>query len=102
MTAVPQEKLDRLVQRWEEIQAQLNHGVGAGTYAQLTKEFADLNPVVEIIRQLHKLEQERTDLAQLLQDPSAEADLKELARDELDLVDRRFAEAREKLRVELL
>src|SRR5262245_13933286 len=102
MTAVPQEKLDRLVQRWEEIQAQLNHGVGGGTYAQLTKEFADLNPVVETVRQLRRLEDERKDLVQLMQDPSAEADLKQLAREELDEVDRRLAEAQEGLRVQLL
>jgi peptide chain release factor 1 len=102
MTAVPQEKLDRLVQRWEEIQAQLNHGVAAGAYAQLTKEFADLSPVVEIVRELRKLEQERKDLVQLMQDASAEADLKELAREELDEVDRRLAEAQQKLRVQLL
>ena len=27
MTAIPAEKLDKVVQRWEEIQAELNRGV---------------------------------------------------------------------------
>jgi peptide chain release factor 1 len=102
MTAIPQEKLDRLVQRWEELQAQLNHGVSPGTYAQLTKEFADLNPVVETIRELRKLEWERNDLTLLMQDPSAEADLKELAQEEFEQLAPRLAEAKQKLRVQLL
>jgi peptide chain release factor 1 len=102
MTAVPQEKLDRLVQRWEEIQAQLNHGVSPGAYAQLTKEFADLNPVVETIRELRKLKEEREDLAQLMRDSSAEAGLKELAREELEQLGPRLAETEHKLRVHLL
>src|SRR5262249_25941816 len=56
MTALPLEKLDKLVQRWEELQAELNRGASPASYAQLTKEFAELNPVVESIRTLRKLE----------------------------------------------
>ena len=33
MSAIPSDKLDRLVQRWEEIQAELNRGVNPATYA---------------------------------------------------------------------
>jgi len=102
MTAVPQEKLDRLVQRWEEIQAELNQGVGPAAYAQLSKEFADLNPVVETIRALCKLEDERRDLVQLMHDPGAEAGLRELAREEFEQIGPRLAEAQQKLRVQLL
>jgi peptide chain release factor 1 len=102
MTAVPSEKLDRLVQRWEEIQAELSHRVSPGAYAQLTKEFADLGPVVETIRQLRKLEHERTDLLDLIRDPAAEADLKELAREECGQVELRLAQTQETLRVQLL
>jgi peptide chain release factor 1 len=102
MTALPLEKLDKLVQRWEEIQAELNRGASPASYAQLTKEFAELNPVVESIRALNKLEDERRDLMDLLRDPSAEAGLKELAEEEVQLVDARLNDARDKLRVQLL
>ena len=102
MSALPLEKLDKLVQRWEEIQAELNRGALPATYAQLTKEFAELNPVVESIRSLRKLEDERRDLMDLMRDPSAEAGLKQLAEEELQLVDLRLDEARDRLRVQLL
>ncbi len=102
MTALPLERLDKLVQRWEEIQAELNRGASPTGYAQLTKEFAEINPVVESIRALRKLEEERRELMDLMRDPSAEPGLKELAEEELQLVDLRLGEAHDRLRLQLL
>ena len=39
MTAVPAEKLDKLVERWEMIQHELNLGASQASYVQLSKEF---------------------------------------------------------------
>jgi peptide chain release factor 1 len=102
MTALPQEKLDKLLQRWEEIQAELNRGAAPASYAQLTKEFADLSPVVESVRALRKLEDEQRDLEHLLRDPATDRDLKALAEEELEQIGPRLTEARERLRVRLL
>jgi peptide chain release factor 1 len=102
MTALPQEKLDKLVQRWEEIQAELNRGAAPAAYAQLTKEYSDLSPVVESIRALRKLEDEQQDLEQMLADPATDRDLKSLAQEELEQIGPRLDEAREKLRVHLI
>jgi peptide chain release factor 1 len=102
MTALPLEKLDKLVQRWEEIQAELNRGASPAGYAQLTKEFSELNPVVESIQALRRLEDEQRELEQLLADPSLDRDLKALAEDELDEIGPRIEAARETLRMHLL
>jgi len=102
MTAIPLDKLDRLVQRWEEIQAELNRGVNPATYAQLSKEFADLNPVVATIQALHRAEAERRDLLEIVNDSSADAGLKELASDELPTVERRVQELQKEMRIHLL
>jgi peptide chain release factor 1 len=102
MTALPLEKLDKLVQRWEEIQAELNRGASPASYAQLTREFAELNPVVESIQALRRLEDEQRDLAQMLADSASDRDLKALAEEELEEIGPRLQEAREKLRVQLL
>jgi peptide chain release factor 1 len=102
MTAIPTDKLDRVVQRWEEIQADLNRGINPATYAQLTKEFADLNPIVETVQQLRKLESEREDLIQIINDPASDKGLKEMAQEEFDQIDLRLAQVQEKLRIHLL
>jgi peptide chain release factor 1 len=102
MTAVPLDKLDRLVQRWEEIQAELNRGANPATYAQLSKEFAELNPVVATIQALHKAEAERRDLLEILADAASDRGLKELANEDLPGVDERLRQLREELRIHLL
>jgi peptide chain release factor 1 len=102
MTAVPMEKLDTLVQRWEEIRAELNRGINPATYAQLTREFAELDPVVGTIRALQKAGAERADLAALAGDPAADRDLATLAREELAALEPRIAELEGALRVHLL
>jgi peptide chain release factor 1 len=102
MTAIPAEKLDNLVKRWETIQADLSRGVGQAAYVQLSKEFAELNPVVGTIQALRKAEAERTDLAALLADPSADKDLAALAREELTALEPRLTALEEELRRHLL
>jgi peptide chain release factor 1 len=102
MTALPQERLEKLVQRWEEIQAELNRGAAPASYVQLTKEFADLSPVVESIQALRKLEHEQRELQQMLRDPATDRDLKGLAEEELEQIGPRLAAAQEQLRVHLI
>ena len=102
MTAIPSDKLDRVVQRWEEIQADLNRGVNPQAYAQLTKEFAELNPLVETVQELRKLEAERDDLVQLMNDPSSGKDFREFAEQELRGVGARLSALQETLRIQLL
>jgi len=102
MTAIPAEKLDKLVQRWQAIQAELSRDVGQAAYVQLSKEYAELDPVVATISALRKAEAERRDLTALLSDPAAEKDLAALAREELAQLEPRLAALEEQLRLHLL
>ena len=102
MTSIPAEKLDKLVQRWTNVQSELNQGVDQASRVQLAREFAELNPVVEAIREYRKAEAEWSELTALTNDPSADKDLRELAQDELDQIDHRRGELLEKLRLHLL
>lgn len=102
MSALPQEKLDRLVERWETIQAQLNHGAAPATYAKLTKEFSDLDPVVAAINSLRAAVREAADLRQMLVDPAADKDMVAMAREELDAVQPRITELEKALKLQLL
>ncbi len=102
MTAIPTEKLDKLVERWQTIQSELTQGVNQATYVQLSKEFAELNPVVATIQALRKAEAERADLAALVADASADKDLAALAREELAALEPRVVELEGELRLHLL
>jgi peptide chain release factor 1 len=102
MTAIPAEKLDKLVQRWEAIQAELSRGANQTGYVALAKEFSELNPVVQTIGELRKVQSERDQLTELLIDPAADAELTAIARDELAALEPRVATLEQALRVALL
>ena len=103
MSAIPNDKLDRLVQRWETIQAELNQGgVNQATFAKLNKEFSDLNPLIETINTLRAAEQEERDLEAMARDATADKEMVALAREELSAVRERLDTLKAELKIALL
>jgi peptide chain release factor 1 len=102
MTAIPSEKLDKVLQRWEYLQYELSQRLNQAKYAQLSKEFSDLNPLVTTIRSLRQAETEQGDLAALVADPQADKELAALAKDELAALGHRLVELQQELRLQLL
>jgi peptide chain release factor 1 len=100
--ALPREKLERLVERFETIQSELNSGVAQPAYAKLTKEFAELSPIVGAITAYYDADREARDLAALADDPGADREMAAMAREELALVKARLAELEARLQIELL
>ena len=102
MTAIPRDKLDRLIDRWETIQAELNQGVNQATYARLTKEFAELDPVVGTIRSLREVESQVADLEVMAADAKGDREMAALAEAELAELRPRIGEIEQELKLALL
>jgi len=102
MPTVPPEKLDRLVERWHAVQAELSSGLGQAAFVKLSKEFAELGPVVGAIGRLRQAEAEAADVAVLMADRSAGAEMVALARDEFEALKPRIAALEQELTVLLL
>ena len=102
MSVIPKEKLGRLLERYETIQAELNQGAAQATYVKLTKEFSELQPLIAAVRELEAVEQEQRDLEALLKDPSQDKDMVAMAREELEQIGPRIEEMEHKLRILLL
>jgi peptide chain release factor 1 len=102
MSNVPREKLEKLIERWRSLQAALAVGADQETYVRLSREFAELDPVVAIIRQLRDAEQAAEEARQICADPDADRDLAALARDEILALEPRIEELEHMIRVELL
>jgi peptide chain release factor 1 len=102
MSSIPRDKLDRLVERWEAVQAELNRGAAQATFVKLSKEFAELDPVVATINQLRGIEREREGLDAILSVPAADRELAEMAREERDALAPRAAALEEQLKILLL
>jgi len=100
--SLPREKLDRLVERWETVQSELNSGVAQQAYVKLTKEFSELSPIVAAIKAYNAAAAEAADLTAMANDATAGRDMAEMARQELDDVKQRLTALEGKLQIELL
>jgi peptide chain release factor 1 len=81
-------KLHRLTVRYDELRDLLAGNVDAGSFAKLSKEFSDLEPIVAAIGELNAARDEIANLAQMVADNS-DPELKAMAEEEfLALKDR--------------
>src|SRR5258708_36487 len=102
MTTIPADKLDKLVSRWESVQGALASGADQETYVRLSREFAELNPIVATITALRSALREREGLQHLIDDPQSETDMAALAEEELGPLDSKIEELEQQLKVQLL
>jgi peptide chain release factor 1 len=102
MSAIPAEKLDKLIERWQTIQGELSQGVPQATFAKLSKEFSELDPIVSAIQRLRDAEREAADLSAILDDSAADKEMAALAREELEILTERVSRLEAELKVLLL
>jgi peptide chain release factor 1 len=102
MTSIPKEKLNRLVGRWETLQTQLASGLDHETFVKLSKEFAELDPLVAQIKAVQGAQSERDGLRQLIDDPASEPEMVEMAREELEGLEPKIEKLEHELQVMLL
>jgi peptide chain release factor 1 len=98
------EKLDRVVRRHEELaRSMAGEGpVDPESFARASKEYSDLTPVVESIKQLLRAEQEAKDLSSLITDAGTDAEMKGLAEEELRGLKGRLPDLERQVKVLLL
>jgi len=93
-----EENLNRLLARHDELQALMAAGDAGSKFAQLSKEFADLGPIVEEIQTLRRAEKELADAEALATDPEMRA----LAEEEIHRLKGEVRDQTEKVRVALI
>jgi peptide chain release factor 1 len=102
LTNIPTETLDKLVSRWETVQAVLASAPDQETFVRLSREFSELDPIVSTIIALRGAQREREDLEQLLDDPTSDDDMTALAREERDALDEKIETLEHRLKLQLL
>ena len=102
MSAIPEQKLEQMVQRWEAVQGELASGPDQDIYVKLAREFAGLDPIVKAINELRAARRESGELAEIISDKDAEDEMVELAKAEQTELETRIEEMERNLRVLLL
>ena len=74
MAVVPDEKIEAVDARYRTLQQQMTTTAGGGQeYVKISREYAELGPVVQAIETLRKARGDVTDAEQMLKDPSLDA-----------------------------
>ena len=98
------ERLDQIVSRHQEL-SNLMSGGGDGDadeFVRMSKEFAELAPIVAGIAELRDAQKEAGDLAGLIADPETDAEMKTMAQEEFQELTARVPELEKKLQIMLL
>jgi peptide chain release factor 1 len=102
VTALPEAKLDTLLTRHAMVEAELSRQLPAEQFVKLSREFAEIDPVVAKIKAYRKVAGELGDLEALIADPKTEAAMREMADDERKALIGRRERMVEELRLSLL
>ncbi|WFW29661.1 MAG: peptide chain release factor 1 [Wolbachia endosymbiont of Menacanthus eurysternus] len=91
-------KFNNIGKRLENFITDLNHK----EFINLSREYSELKPIIEIIDEYNSLKEEVLDLEEIIRDESSENDIKELAREELFERQRLLLKIKSKLELALL
>jgi peptide chain release factor 1 len=85
-----EDNLLKIIERSKEIGDKMaSEGISGETFAQLSKEYSDLMPIVENINELHKLRNELKDTEAMLESGDIDSDMKDIFEHEkYELLDR--------------
>ncbi|MGF7158504.1 peptide chain release factor 1 [Rhodoligotrophos appendicifer] len=76
------DKLDRMLDRFRTIEAELSGGPEASQFVKLSKEYAELEPVAQAAEALRRAMTENDELAKLIEAPDTDRELKSMAEEE--------------------
>ena len=95
---LPEDRLSQIVQRFEFLEAQLNAGAAPDQIARISREYAELKPVVEQIARWRDARAGLADAEAMLADP----EMRDLAADELARLREEMPALEQALRIALL
>ena len=102
MSAVPKEKLEQLVARWEVVQTELASGPDQDVFVDLSREFAALDPIVSEIRTYFSNLEEIESLKEVVAESGDDEDMAAMATSEMEALTATLPDIEQKIRVMLL
>jgi peptide chain release factor 1 len=95
-------KIDALIARHNAVQAELSSNPDRDTYVKLSREFAELRPLVSTASAYRAAADELEDLRALIADPSTDSEMRSLAASELATAEAKRDALEQELRTALL
>lgn len=102
MSALPKEKLVHMIARWEVVQGELATSPGQDVFVALSREFAELDPIVAKIKSYFSTIEEIEGLEDVLKDSGDDEDMAAMAKDEIESLTATIPDFEQEIRLMLL
>jgi len=102
MSMLPEAKLDILLAHHASLEAELLGQVNSENYVRITRELAELNPLIDAVKAYRATAKEMTDIDALIADPSTEPEMRGMAEAERETLVARGVGLAQQIRVALL
>jgi peptide chain release factor 1 len=99
---LPEQKLDALIARHRVVEAELSTQVSPDTYVKLSREFAELGPIIETVNAYRGVAAEIDGLNALMADPSTDTEMRTMANSEKPALEERRAALEQQIKLALL
>ena len=97
------ERIEFILKRQSELESRMAHGGGHGDeFVRLSKEYAELSPVAEVARAVREARDEAAELEVMAADSDGDAELRSMARQELENLHERLQGLESSLQLALL
>ncbi|SDK06514.1 bacterial peptide chain release factor 1 (bRF-1) [Bradyrhizobium sp. Rc2d] len=102
MLSLPEAKLDVLLAHHASLEAESLGQLASDRYVQITRELAEITPLIEAVKTYRSAVRELADTEALIADPATDAEMRGMAEAERDELTARIEELVQKIRVALL
>jgi peptide chain release factor 1 len=93
-------QIDRILHKFDSVEAELGSGVAGDAFVRLSKEYAELEPTVKVIRALKSVRAEMAGVEEMLR--SGDAEMAALARVEQEALEEQLEQLEHELKLQLL
>jgi peptide chain release factor 1 len=70
------EKLDKVMRRFEAVQSEMSSTVGPDQFVRLSKEYAELSPVADAVQRFSAVRKEAEGLRAIIDDPESDREMR--------------------------
>jgi peptide chain release factor 1 len=99
---IPENKLARLSDRFQAIEAELASGTAGSSFVKLSKEHAELAPVIAVADQYRSTAKQIADTEALIADPATDSEMRAMAEEERAELREKFGRLERDLQIQLL
>jgi len=99
---LPDQKLNALVVRHATLERELSSALPPEAFVKLSREFAELAPVVEAVKSYRAAQSELEGVTSLIDDPATDAEMRHIAEAERPALEARRAALEQQLRIALI